>query len=59
MKKLVKSLLKATAVVAALFIVIVGLSWVCHQFGSIAMIVFMTVLLIVIYTVLFYFCFPD
>ena len=54
MKKLVKSLLKAIAVVAALFIVLAGLFWVSYQFESIDMIVFIIVLLIAIYTVIVY-----
>ena len=54
MKKLFKSLLKAFAVVAALFIVLAGLFWVSYQFESIDMIVFIIVLLIAIYTVIVY-----
>ena len=59
MKKLFKSLLKATAVVAALSIVIDGLLWAYYQFGNIALLAFMAVLFIVFYTALFYFLFPD
>ncbi|CAM3250650.1 hypothetical protein GHI93_11460 [Lactococcus hircilactis] len=54
MKKLFKSLLKAIAVVAALFSVSAVVNLAYHHYGDIAILVFMALVLIIWATVMFY-----